>query len=422
MHMNHSILIEGGKKLFGNINISGAKNSALPIMAACLLTDSNIILKNIPEVGDIKTMLKLLSVQGVSVTNSLKNGELVINAKNINSFTAPYKIVSKMRASIWVLAPLLARLKKAKIALPGGCKIGSRQINLHLDVLSSMGANFSLNQGYINATAKELHGTKFHFNKISVGATISAIIAASIAKGESKFINCAQEPEVVDLCNFLVKMGSQIKGIGTKTISIIGTENLKATEYTIIGDRIEAGTYMIIAAITKSELNILNIEQDIVENLINKFAKIGIIIKKIEKGFSIKSENIIKPIDFETNPYPEFPTDMQAQLMSILTIADGCSIVKENIFENRFMHVPELIRMGADITVNNSICLVRGVTKLKGATVKATDLRASVALIIAGLASEGTTVIRNAYHLDRGYSNLESKLSKCGAFIKRIIH
>lgn len=418
--MNHSVLIEGGKKLFGNINVSGAKNAALPIIAACLLTDQNIILNNIPQLQDVQTMLKLLSIHGASIENLLKNQKLIINAKNINNFTAPYEIVSKMRASIWILAPLLARFGKAKIALPGGCKLGSRPIDLHLNVLSEMGASLLLDQGYINATAKNLHGIRFSFDKISVGATISAIMAATIAKGESKFINCAQEPEVIDLCKFLVKMGAQIEGIGTKTISIIGTENLKATEYTIIGDRIEAGTYMIAAAITRGEVNILNIEQDIMENLISKFSETGMIINKIKNGFSVKSGDIIKPIDFETNPYPGFATDMQAQLMSILTLAGGHSTVTENIFENRFMHVPELIRMGANITINNRKRTVQGVRKLKGATVKATDLRASVALVIAGLAADGITVIRQAYHLDRGYSNLESKLSKCGAFIKRI--
>ena len=418
-----SLVITGGKALRGTINVSGAKNAALPIMAASLLTDK-LTISNIPRLTDIITMKNLLSKLGskVSVISANENQYVIqIDTSNVNSFTAPYEIVRKMRASIWVLGPLLAKFSRARVSLPGGCAIGARQVDLHIAVLQAMGAKISISNGYINATVKgRLKGTHFVFNKVSVGATINAIMAASLADGETTLLNCAMEPEIIDLCHCLSKMGVKIKGISTSEISILGRTNLDSTEYQIMPDRIEAGTYMIAAAITKGDLDIQGIDYHIVENLGLKLIEAGIRITPIKDGINVAYVDKLNPVDINTNPYPGFATDLQAQFMSLMTIASGPSVITENIFENRFMHVPELCRMGANITIKGDSALVRGVPSLIGAEVMASDLRASVSLVLAGLIAEGQTTVHRIYHLDRGYQDLENKLLNCGASIERI--
>ena len=418
-----SLVITGGKTLKGTINVSGAKNAALPIMAASLLTDK-LTISNIPRLTDIITMENLLSKLGskISVIHNHENQYVIqIDSSKVNSFTAPYEIVRKMRASIWVLGPLLAKYSRAKVSLPGGCAIGARQVDLHIAVLQSMGAKVSISNGYINATVKgRLKGTNFAFNKVSVGATINAVMAASLADGETTLLNCAMEPEIIDLCHCLNKMGAKIKGIGTSEISILGRTNLDSTEYQIMPDRIEAGTYMIAAAITKGDVNIQGIDYHIVENLGLKLIEAGIKITPIKDGINVAYVDKLNPVDINTSPYPGFATDLQAQFMSLMTIASGPSVITENIFENRFMHVPELCRMGANITIKGDSALVRGVPSLIGAEVMASDLRASVSLVLAGLAAQGQTTVHRIYHLDRGYQELENKLLNCGASIERI--
>ena len=418
-----SLIITGGKTLKGTINVSGAKNAALPIMAASLLTDK-LTISNIPRLTDIITMENLLSKLGskISVIHNNENQYVIqIDSSKVNSFTAPYEIVRKMRASIWALGPLLAKYSRAKVSLPGGCAIGARQVDLHIAVLQSMGAKVSISNGYIHATVKgRLKGTNFAFNKVSVGATINAVMAASLADGETTLLNCAMEPEVIDLCHCLNKMGAKIQGIGTSEISILGRTNLDSAEYQIMPDRIEAGTYMIAAAITKGDVNIQGIDYHIVENLGLKLIEAGIKITPIKDGINVAYVDRLNPVDINTSPYPGFATDLQAQFMSLMTIASGPSVITENIFENRFMHVPELCRMGANITLKGDSALVRGVPSLIGAEVMASDLRASVSLVLAGLAAEGQTTVHRIYHLDRGYQALENKLLNCGASIERI--
>jgi UDP-N-acetylglucosamine 1-carboxyvinyltransferase len=427
------ILIKGGKKLIGDIEISGAKNAALPLLAASLLTEESLTLTNVPALTDIATMLDLLDNLGVKIKiaghdyehskiSPLKvNKTVQCSAKNITNFEAPYDIVRKMRASIWVLGPLLARFGKGKVSLPGGCAIGVRQIDLHLDVLQTMGATIELEEGYINAKVNgRLKGVNFNFNKVSVGATITAIMAATLAEGTSHFNNCAREPEIVDLCNCLNKMGAQIRGIGTSIVEVTGVKELSGVTHAVMADRIEAGTYMIAAAITGGELKLHNINHEIVESLALELQRTGAICQYENNMVYVKSNGDIKSIDMSTAPYPGFATDLQAQFMALMTIADGTSVITENIFENRFMHVLELNRLGANIVTNGSSAIVRGVKTLKGAPVMATDLRASVALVLAGLVAEGETIVNRVYHLDRGYENLEKKLQACGAQIERI--
>jgi len=417
-----SIVIEGGAKISGEIEISGAKNAALPIIASCLLSPHKIILKNIPKVSDIITMCDLLKSHGanVRITPNIGLGlNLEIEAKDITNFTSHYDIVRKMRASIWTLAPLIARFGKAIVSFPGGCAIGARQIDMHLDLLESMGATLKIEHGYIYAKGA-LQGTEFCFHKISVGATITGVMAASITKGNTVLLNCSNEPEVVDLCKFLSQIGAKIDGIGTNTLKIAGTKDLSGTEYRIIADRIEAGTYMIAAALTKGNLCLTNIDYDIVENTVVKLKEANIQINHKNGKIYVNGESVIKAVDIETCPYPGFATDLQAQFMTLMIVAHGTSIVTETIFENRFMHVPELCRMGADITLNGHTAKILGVDKIEGAEVMASDLRASVSLILAGLRANGKTKVRRVYHLDRGYENLVSKLEQCGAKIKRI--
>lgn len=425
-----SILINGGNRLKGNISISGSKNASLPIMAAALLTDEHMDLENLPILSDIDTMEELLTSLGAVIERTVQTNDslsLKIACNNVNNHKADYEIVRKMRASIWVLGPLLARFGHAIVSLPGGCAIGARLVDLHIAVLEAMGAEITISEGYIHAkTRHHLKSCNFVFPSVSVGATISGILAATLADGITHLSNCAKEPEVKDLCNCLVKMGAFIEGIGTDDLKIHGQKSLNGTHHKILPDRIEAGTYMIAGAITKSDITISGIEYDIVENIAMKLIQAGILVTNTvtsdEKPnmIRIKYDGALKSVDVATRPYPGFATDLQAQFMSLMTLGDSSSIITENIFENRFMHVPELCRMGANISIDGNHAVVRGVTHLTGAEVMASDLRASVSLVLAGLAAQGQTKVRRVYHLDRGYQSLERKLSACGADIIRI--
>ncbi|WP_341757175.1 MULTISPECIES: UDP-N-acetylglucosamine 1-carboxyvinyltransferase [unclassified Candidatus Tisiphia] len=417
-----SLMIKGGVPLEGSISVSGSKNAALPIMTAALLTDK-LSINNIPKLTDILTMKKLLENLGsvITVTDHQDHLSMDIDSSNINNFTAPYDIVRKMRASIWVLGPLLSRFSKAKVSLPGGCAIGARQVDLHIAALQAMGVNINVDHGYINATIKgKLKAVHFVFKQISVGATINSIMAATLAEGETILFNCAREPEIVDLCHCLNKMGAEIDGIGTREVRIIGKSYLKNTHYSVMPDRIEAGTYMMAAAITKGNLNIYGINSNIVENIVLKLIEAGIKVEPIDNGLRVSYVDRLNPVDIHTSPYPGFATDCQAQFMSLMTLCNGSATITETIFENRFMHVPELCRMGAKITVKGNSAIIHGVPFLTGAEVMASDLRASVSLVLAGLAANDTTKIRRIYHLDRGYQTLEKKLSNCGANIVRV--
>ncbi|MFV9874939.1 MAG: UDP-N-acetylglucosamine 1-carboxyvinyltransferase [Rickettsiales endosymbiont of Dermacentor nuttalli] len=422
------ILIKGGTPLKGTIAISGSKNAALPIMAASLLTPETLILSNIPLLADITTMSNLLTNHGVSLTVdgvssfTSNNGRVLqLNAANVNNYTAPYDIVRKMRASVWVLGPLLARFGQACVSLPGGCAIGNRPIDLHISALEKLGASIELKDGYITAyTKSRLKGTDIHFDKVSVGATANIMMAATLADGLTVITNVAKEPEICNLAECLKAMGAIIEGVGTDTITIEGIRELHGTHHTIIPDRIEAGTYAIASAITDGEINLININPELIENIIQKLRLTGVDISINDNGILVKrAAKYINSTDINTQPYPGFPTDMQAQFMALMSIASGSSVIAENIFENRFMHASELIRMGADITINGSAAVVKGIEKLKGAPVMATDLRASVSLVLAALAAEGDTYINRVYHIDRGYERIEEKLIACGANIKR---
>ena len=420
-----SMLIRGGFPLIGEIIVSGSKNAALPIMAASLLTNQVLELSNIPKLSDINTMQSLLKHHGASISSNEQDDEslvLKLQSNSISDLTAPYEIVRKMRASIWVLGPLLARFGEAKVSLPGGCAIGARQVDLHIAVMKAMGAKIEIKDGYIYASSNgRLKGCSFAFAKSSVGATINAILAAVLADGKTDLSNCAREPEIVDLCHCLNKMGAEISGIGDKDIQIFGKTTLSGASYRILPDRIEAGTYMIAAAATRGDVKLRGIKYDIVENLASKMIEAGIEVKPYKDYIHIKHSGPIKPVDISTQPYPGFSTDLQAQFMCLMSLADGSSVVSENIFENRFMHVPELCRMGANITINGNKATVKGVGGLTAAEVMASDLRASVSLIISGLCAEGETKVQRIYHLDRGYQTLEKKLSNCGADVSRIV-
>ena len=425
------ILIKGGKPLFGSIKISGAKNSALPIMAASLLTSETLILSNIPHLSDVSTMCKVLSNHGVEINiigeeSSYRNNHRVIslNASKITNYDAPYELVSQMRASFLVLGPLLARFGKAKVSMPGGCLIGTRPINLHLKALEEMGATIELKNGYIEAIAKKgLKGADINFEIVSVGATENIMMAATLANGITTISNAAIEPEITDLANLLIAMGAKIEGVSTNYIRIIGVNELLGASHSVIPDRIEAATYAIASLITGGEINLEGINYNIFSNIADKLTTIGgkVIPDLSNNSVRIKSSSKLKPIFVETGPYPSFPTDVQAQIMSLLSLASGISFIKENLYENRYMHILELNRMGADIKVEGNLATVNGVKKLYGAEVMATDLRASSSLVLAGLAASGDTVINRVYHLDRGYERLENKLAMCGAEIKRVI-
>ncbi len=419
--MTNKLKITGGVPLEGVIPISGAKNAALPLMAASLLTAEQIILRNIPQLQDVATMAKLLRQHGVLLHEDWQTKIISLQAEKITNSTAPYELVKTMRASILVLGPLLARFGYAKVSLPGGCAIGSRPVDLHLKVLEAMGAKISLEEGYILACAPNgLQATEFAFEQISVGATENAIMAAVLASGVTKLRNAAREPEVTDLANCLVAMGANIQGIGTSSLIITGVDKLHSATHEVISDRIEAASFIAAAAITGGAVTLTGINSHILGAVIEKFIAAGVDISTTENTIGVTLPEKIAGIDVMTQPYPGFPTDMQAQIMALLAIADGASMITENIFENRFMHVPELARLGANITVQGRSAIVRGVPKLYGANVMATDLRASFGLVIAALAAEGDTIIDRVYHLDRGYENLENKLAAVGAKIERI--
>ena len=413
--------IKGGRKISGTIIVSGSKNATLPILAATILTSKKVIIKNIPIVKDVETMAELLSTIGSTVKFDKKKKEIeIFNKKPLKTF-APYRLLKTMRAGVLVLGPLLAKYRIAKVSLPGGCAIGSRPIDIHLDALKKMKAKIKIKDGYIFASAKRgLRGCAIKFPKISVGATENILIAACFAKGETKLRNCASEPEITDLINFLKKLGCNINQIGKRSINVLGIERLKSITHKVIFDRIEAGTYIIAAALTKGHLKIKNIDPKIMSTEINLLQKMGVnIIKKknyliVSRSKKLKSTNII------TEPYPGFPTDLQAQIMVLMTKAEGISTIKENIFENRFMHVSELRRMGAKIEIKGNKAKIFGKSKLNGAELMATDLRASVCLVLAALVPPNKTIVNRIYHLDRGYEKIEKRLSKCGARIKRL--
>ncbi len=418
-----SIVINGGKRLVGEIKISGSKNASLPIMCASLLTSDPLELHRVPQLTDIDTMKNLLRNHGAEITelDSYDDHSIIISSNKIKNLTAPYDIVRKMRASIWVLGPLLARFGNAKVSMPGGCAIGARQVDLHIASMEALGAEIQIKDGYIFAKSNgRLKGAHFAFSKQSVGATINAILAATMAEGESLFINCAIEPEITDLCKCLITMGAEIHGVGTSEIRVCGKKSLHGAKYTVMSDRIEAGTYMMAAAITKGDIKLTNINYDIVENVAQRMIEAGSIVEYGSDFVRVSHAGVIKPVNISTQPYPGFATDLQAQFMSFMAISDGVSVIAENIFENRFMHVPELCRMGANIIINGKSAIVHGVKRLTGAEVMASDLRASVSLVLSGLSAEGKTKIKRVYHLDRGYYSLENKLRNCGADIARL--
>jgi len=413
--------IIGEKKISGTIAISGSKNATLPILASTILTNKKIILKNIPIVRDVETMIALLNTIGSSIKiNKKKKTIEILNKKKLKTL-APYSLVKTMRAGVLVLGPLLAKYGSAKVSLPGGCSIGSRPIDLHLNALKRMGASIKVKNGYIIASAKNgLKGGLIKFPKISVGATQNILIASCFATGKTKLRNCASEPEVQDLINFLNKLGCKIHKVGARSIDVYGVKNLKSGIHKVIFDRIEAGTYIIAAALTNGRLKITNIDPKVILTEINLLNKMKVKIIKRKNYIIVNSPKKINGIKLETQPYPGFPTDLQAQIMTLMTKANGISTIGENIFENRFMHVSELRRMGAQIDVDGNRAKIYGGNQLYGAELMATDLRASVSLVLAALAAKGKTVINRLYHLDRGYEQIEKKLSACGASIRRL--
>jgi UDP-N-acetylglucosamine 1-carboxyvinyltransferase len=420
------IRIKGGVPLEGVIPIGGAKNAALPLMAVSLLTPDTLILENVPDLADIATMANLLVQHGVTVEVDVAGGNggqvLQLSAAHITSTTAPYDLVRKMRASILVLGPLLARYGRARVSLPGGCAIGPRPVDLHIKGLQRLGAEVELHGGYIDARApKGLKGAEIAFPAVSVGATENMLMAAALAEGETVLINAAREPEIADLAACLVAMGARIGGIGTDRLSIVGSSRLHGTTHAIIPDRIETGTYVMAAAATDGEVRLTGTRIDLVAALVRTLEGAGVEVSAVPDGLRVRRRTpSLEGVDIMTEPYPGFPTDLQAQMMALMTTARGASMVTETIFENRFMHVPELARMGANINVHGATALVRGVPSLMGAPVMATDLRASVSLVLAGLVAEGETTITRVYHLDRGYERIEEKLAACGARIERL--
>ncbi len=421
------ILIRGGASLNGEIEISGAKNAALPLMCASILTDEVLKLRNMPHLADIDTMGQLLAQLGVSM--SIDHGPMAtsphtgnFSTKVITDYTASYDLVRKMRASILVLGPLVARCGKAKVSLPGGCALGTRPVDLHIKGLQQLGAEIELQDGYIIANAPNgLRGAEIFFPVVTVTGTENLLMAACLAKGETRLVNAAREPEVTDLAECLVKMGADITGIGTDTLVIQGKDKLHGADHAIVADRIVVGTYAIAAAITNGDVELIGARAEHIQSVIAYLEQVGVSVSTTEDGLRVKrSSKTIRSVDITTEPYPGFPTDMQAQAMALMCLADGASVINETIFENRFMHVPELCRLGANIIVNGTVATVRGVTELHGAPVMATDLRASVSLVLAGLAAKGETIVSRVYHLDRGYDHVEQKLAACGADIERL--
>ncbi|MBF0358032.1 MAG: UDP-N-acetylglucosamine 1-carboxyvinyltransferase [Magnetococcales bacterium] len=414
------ILIRGGAALKGTIPISGAKNATLPELAATLLTSEKVYLTNIPHLADVTTMLELLGQQGSDLTIDEKLG-VEIDNRGINNFCAPYDLVSTMRASILVMGPMLARYGQAEISMPGGCAIGSRPVNLHIQGLRAMGAEVSLGDGYIRAKAKRLRGAKIFLEPVTVTGTENLLMAATLADGVTILENAAREPEVVDLANMLTSMGAKIQGAGSSTITIEGVDELHGTKHNIIPDRIETATFIIAAAITDGDITLTNTQSEYLTVPIEAFRQAGIDIDLKDDGtMRIRKGSKLKALDIQTSPYPGFPTDIQAQMLVLNSVSKGISTVTETIFENRFMHVSELQRMGADITIQGNTVRVRGVKNLIGAPVMATDLRASASLVLAGLAANGDTLISRVYHLDRGYERIEEKLLALGADIQRL--
>lgn len=418
------IRITGGSRLAGTMPISGAKNAALPLLAATLLTDEPVTFTNVPNLADIRTLRALLEGHGaeVSYTPDSAAKAMRIHTPVITNHTAHYDLVRTMRASILVLGPLLAREGKAKVSLPGGCAIGSRPVDLHLSVMEAFGAEIDLEEGYVVAKtpAGGLRGATYVFRTVSVGATENALMAASMARGTSVLKNVAREPEVVDLAECLVKMGAKIDGIGSDTLTVEGVERLNGCEHQVVADRIEAGTFAMAAGITDGDLFLKNARLEHLESAAVALASAGVSLTAVDGGLrACRSRGTLHGTDITTEPFPGFPTDLQAQFMGLMCVADGASVINEHIFENRFMHVPELLRMGADIRVEGRSAIVKGVPQLKGAPVMATDLRASVTMVLAGLVAEGDTTVHRIYHLDRGYEQLEDKLKAVGARIER---
>jgi UDP-N-acetylglucosamine 1-carboxyvinyltransferase len=422
-----SIWIKGGAKLKGEIPISGAKNAALTLMPGALLTDEKLTLTNLPRLADVDTFSHLLNQLGVSThVAGVKKGEIgrrmTLQADEVVSTVAPYDMVRKMRASVLVLGPMLARMGEAIVSLPGGCAIGDRPIDLHLKALECMGAEIEIAAGYVKASARKgrLPGGDFSFPVVSVGATENALMAAVLAKGRSQLFNAAREPEIVDLCNLLVAMGAKISGIGSGHLIIDGVDGLGGTTYEVMPDRIEAGSYACAAGMTGGSINLIGARPDDMQATLNALAQAGLMIEFHNRGIKVSANGKLKPLALSTSPFPGFATDMQAQFMAMLALAEGDSFLEETIFENRYMHVPELRRMGAEVDIHGRSAIVKGVEGLTGANVMATDLRASACLVIAGLMAEGETVIDRIYHLDRGYERIEERLGGLGARIRRV--
>ena len=424
------IKIVGGQRLEGTIPISGAKNAALPLMIASLLTSDRLTLKNMPNLADVALLARILRNHGVDHSiegkrahpSSLMGETYHLTARDIVDTTAPYEMVSRMRASFWVLAPLVARCGEARVSMPGGCAIGTRPIDLHLLAMKGLGAEIEIDGGYVVARAKKgLRGGRIVFPKVSVGATHAALLGAAMARGETVIDNAAREPEIGDVAHCLIKMGALIEGIGTSTLRIQGRDRLEGATHTVLPDRIETGTFAMAVAATGGDVTLEGTRRDLLDNALHALAATGAEVSDVDNGIRVRRNGDgIEPLSIETQPFPGFPTDLQAQFMALMTRAKGTSVVRETIFENRFMHVQELARLGADIQLHGDTATIKGVKRLKGAQVMATDLRASVSLVIAGLMAEGETMINRVYHLDRGFEHLEEKLSRCGARIERI--
>lgn len=412
------IVIHGGRRLKGRVQVSGAKNAALPILFATLLAPGEHRVSNVPQLRDIVTVEKLLDVFGARLRH--ENGTLCIEASQVDHVEAPYDLVRTMRASVLALGPLLARHGRARVSLPGGCAIGARPINLHLKGLEAMGAKISLDHGYVEARAGRLRGATIYFDFPTVGGTENLMMAAALAKGTTVLENAACEPEIVDLACVLNKMGAKVSGAGSDTVTIEGTDDLRPFEHSVMPDRIEAGTFLVAAAMTRGDVIVEGADSHHLEALVSKLRETGVEIEEVDGGLHVRGARRIQSVDVKTQPHPGFPTDMQAQFMALMTLGSGTSLISENVFENRFMHVCELQRMGADITIEGHTATIKGVKKLLGAPVMATDLRASASLILAGLAAENTTEVTRIYHLDRGYEKIEEKLAGLGAVIERV--
>jgi UDP-N-acetylglucosamine 1-carboxyvinyltransferase len=424
------IRITGGRPLEGTIPISGAKNAALPLMIASILTSERLTLKNVPNLADVNLLARILRNHGVDLTidgkraaPSVHLGETFhLTARDIVDTTAPYELVSRMRASFWVIGPLVARMGQARVSMPGGCAIGTRPVDLHLAGLRALGAEIDIDRGYVIAKApKGLHGARIIFPKVSVGATHNVLMASALARGETVIENAAREPEIGDVAECLVKMGAKIEGIGTSTLRVQGASTLQGAVHTVVPDRIETGTFAMAVAATGGAVTLAGARFQHLEAALNTLRSTGVVVEAVEDGIRVaRNGQDLNSVDVETQPFPGFPTDLQAQFMGMMARAKGTSVIRETIFENRFMHVQELVRLGADISLRGDTASVRGVSVLHGAPVMATDLRASVSLVIAGLVAEGETMINRVYHLDRGFERLEEKLARCGAEIERI--